>query len=66
MASSDLDLARILHCSWVATVEWYDTIESTNDRAKQLAIRRAGPLPALIVAGRQTAGRGRGTRRWWT
>lgn len=47
----------------VPTVEVHARIGSTNDRA--LALARAGsPLPALVLADRQSAGRGSRGRRW--
>lgn len=47
----------------VPTVECHARIGSTSDRA--LALARAGsPLPALVLADRQSAGRGRRGRRW--
>lgn len=47
----------------VPTVEVHARIGSTSDRA--LALARAGsPLPALVLADRQSAGRGRRGRRW--
>ncbi len=61
-----LDVGQILRQTFVATVELHRTIGSTNDRAKQCAAERGLELPLLIVAGRQTAGRGRGANRWWT
>ncbi len=52
--------------TFVARVEHHARLGSTNDRAKQCAAEGAGPLPLLIVADEQTAGRGRGANRWWT
>jgi BirA family biotin operon repressor/biotin-[acetyl-CoA-carboxylase] ligase len=45
---------------------WFPRLRSTNDHAA--AMRRAGRLyaPAVVLAGRQTAGRGRGTNTWWS
>ena len=39
-------------------VHWYDTIDSTNTRAKELA-REGAPHGTVLIAGTQTAGRGR-------
>jgi BirA family biotin operon repressor/biotin-[acetyl-CoA-carboxylase] ligase len=41
-------------------------LRSTNDHAAEL--RRRGTLyaPAVVLAGRQTAGRGRGAHAWWS
>jgi len=61
-----LDLARLRNDRRLAHVEWHDTLPSTNDYALQLAGREELPTPLLIVAGEQTAGRGRGNNRWWS
>jgi len=46
--------------------EQHVELDSTNNRAAQLATDASVPLPALIVTERQTAGRGRGANRWWS
>ena len=61
-----LDTARLIDKTFVARVEHHATLGSTNDRAKECVAEGAGPLPLLIVADEQTAGRGRGGNRWWT
>lgn len=45
---------------------WYPTLHSTSDQAAEL--RRRGELfaPAIVLAGEQTAGRGRGSNSWWS
>src|SRR4051812_14782833 len=45
---------------------WFPVVRSTNDRAAEL--RAAGKLyaPAVVLAGHQKAGRGRGTNTWWS
>ena len=47
-------------------LHWFPTLRSTNDHAAVL--RRRGKLfaPAAVLAGRQTAGRGRGAHAWWS
>jgi BirA family biotin operon repressor/biotin-[acetyl-CoA-carboxylase] ligase len=47
-------------------LHWFSTLRSTNDHAA--AMRRAGRLyaPSIVLTGRQTAGRGRGSRAWWS
>ncbi len=61
-----LDSVRLMRETFVARVEYHPTLDSTNDRAKRLAARGVRELPLLVVADCQTAGRGRGARRWWT
>ncbi|MBS0266709.1 MAG: biotin--[acetyl-CoA-carboxylase] ligase [Planctomycetes bacterium] len=56
----------IRSASFVRQVEWHDTIGSTNDRGNELAKNRELETPLLIMAGEQTAGRGRGGNRWWS
>jgi BirA family transcriptional regulator, biotin operon repressor / biotin---[acetyl-CoA-carboxylase] ligase len=51
--------------TFVAAVEHHHEIGSTNDRAKIRAAENDCPLPLLVLADRQTAGRGRGGNRWW-
>lgn len=47
-------------------LHWFPTLRSTNDHAA--IMRRKGRLfaPAVVLAGRQTAGRGRGSHAWWS
>ncbi|MCA9267970.1 MAG: biotin--[acetyl-CoA-carboxylase] ligase, partial [Planctomycetales bacterium] len=59
------DLATLRRSQSLAALEFHETIESTNDRARDLAAQADAALPALVVAGLQTAGRGRGANRWW-
>jgi BirA family biotin operon repressor/biotin-[acetyl-CoA-carboxylase] ligase len=66
-SSDRLDVALLRAARVVARVEHYETIGSTHDRAHEVArLDDPGPLPLLIVAEQQTAGRGRGANRWWT
>ena len=61
-----MDINRILRETFVVEVEHHDELGSTNDRAMQRAKQGASRLPLLVIADRQTAGRGRGGNRWWT
>ena len=61
-----LDIDRLREATFIARAEHHAVLGSTNDRARQLAGEPAEGLPLLIVADQQTAGRGRGTNRWWT
>ncbi len=56
----------ILAQSFIRHVEIHDELGSTNDRAAELAADADLTLPALILAKRQTAGRGRGKHTWWS
>jgi BirA family biotin operon repressor/biotin-[acetyl-CoA-carboxylase] ligase len=60
------NLRKILEESFVADVEHHAVIGSTSDRAIQRAAFQPLKLPLLILADHQTAGRGRGSNRWWT
>jgi len=65
MADAFLDADEIRRSSFVRHVEIHDELGSTNDRAIELCSGHDIELPALVVARRQTAGRGRGTHQWW-
>ncbi len=43
---------------WQNRIHWFDSIDSTNTRAKQLALQGA-PHGTVLIAGHQTLGRGR-------
>jgi BirA family biotin operon repressor/biotin-[acetyl-CoA-carboxylase] ligase len=50
--------------TFIKHVELFGELPSTNSYALETSTRR--PLPRLIVAARQTAGRGRMGRAWWS
>jgi len=56
----------IVRDSFVRCAESHVEISSTNDRALQLCRDADLETPALVVAERQTAGRGRRGNRWWS
>lgn len=58
-------LERLSRETFVRSVEYYAELESTQDRAVECAGDPAVALPLLVLTARQTAGRGRGVRRWW-
>ncbi|MBN2474729.1 MAG: biotin--[acetyl-CoA-carboxylase] ligase [Pirellulales bacterium] len=66
MDPNRLDIVRVLQETFVARAEHHPTLPSTNDRAMRAAAEAPEMTPLLVVADRQTAGRGRGTHRWWT
>lgn len=57
-------LSRVRAETFVEHVELLDEIASTNDRGLELAADADLPTPALIIAERQTAGRGRSANVW--
>lgn len=61
-----LDTARLIATGLVSRVEHFEELPSTQDRARQRAADADCPLPLLIVADRQSAGRGRQGNSWWT
>lgn len=64
-ARSDLD--RVVVDSFVQCVEYHAELDSTNSRALQIAREEASHGGVtLVLAERQTAGRGRGDNRWWS
>jgi BirA family biotin operon repressor/biotin-[acetyl-CoA-carboxylase] ligase len=60
------DLDRIQASALVARVDYHESLGSTSDRSLELAAAGEAPLPLLVLAARQTGGRGRGTNRWWS
>jgi len=54
-----------LRAAGFATVEVLATAESTMIRSRELAADPGCPLPAAVIADRQTAGRGRRGAAWW-
>jgi BirA family biotin operon repressor/biotin-[acetyl-CoA-carboxylase] ligase len=60
-----IDAVRVIRDTSLARVEYHPTLDSTNNRAAECAAQGAVELPLLIVAEEQTAGRGRGGKRWW-
>ncbi|MCE9548084.1 MAG: biotin--[acetyl-CoA-carboxylase] ligase, partial [Planctomycetia bacterium] len=65
MALDEQQLALLSAETFVRTVEQHAEISSTSDRAIALAGSADVELPLLVLADRQTAGRGRGANRWW-
>src|SRR5262245_15118364 len=64
-----IDTSSILERTFVGHAEHHPLLDSTQSRARQLAEAngaQAVALPALVLADKQTAGRGRAENRWWT
>jgi len=60
------DLARIDASGLVGHIDHHESLGSTSDRALELAAAGENRLPLLVLCEQQTAGRGRGTSRWWS
>jgi BirA family biotin operon repressor/biotin-[acetyl-CoA-carboxylase] ligase len=65
MSSPFLDADRLMRETCLADVRLFPSLRSTNDYAHTAAAESI-PLPLLIAAEDQTAGRGRGANRWLT
>lgn len=64
---SPADFQRVLAETFVDRVDYRPEMPSTNTRALELASDAPeGRSCSLILAERQTAGRGRGTNSWWS
>ncbi|HEV3004439.1 MAG TPA: biotin--[acetyl-CoA-carboxylase] ligase, partial [Pirellulales bacterium] len=61
-----IDIPRLVAGSFIARAEHYAALPSTQDRAHEEAANPFAALPLLVVADRQTAGRGRNGNSWWT
>lgn len=61
-----VDADRLRALPALAAVEHHTEIGSTNDRALEVIQQPDLATPLLVLADRQTAGRGRGAHRWWS
>jgi BirA family transcriptional regulator, biotin operon repressor / biotin---[acetyl-CoA-carboxylase] ligase len=64
--ANTFNLARLRQGLKPFKLHWFPRLRSTNDHAAEL--RRRGKLfaPAVVLTGRQIAGRGRGSNSWWS
>jgi len=64
--ANSFNLARLRQELKPFKLHWFPRLRSTNDHAAEL--RRRGELfaPAVVLTGRQIAGRGRGNNSWWS
>lgn len=60
-----VDIEQLLAETILEGAEWHSSVESTNSLALKCAADASCKTPYLIGASEQTAGRGRGTNRWW-
>jgi BirA family biotin operon repressor/biotin-[acetyl-CoA-carboxylase] ligase len=61
-----IDASHLISATWIDAVEHRLELDSTQDLARSAAEVLPWDRSLLVVADRQTAGRGRGTNRWWT
>jgi BirA family biotin operon repressor/biotin-[acetyl-CoA-carboxylase] ligase len=59
------ELARIRDETFVRTIEYHDSLDSTSVLAVELLNPLLQDAPALVLTASQTAGKGRGSNRWW-
>lgn len=64
-ARDPIEKAWLRVAAGLATVEVLTEASSTMDRARQIAAHSDSPLPAVVIADRQTDGRGRRGAAWW-
>ena len=64
--NQNLQPARLRLPSFITEVDYAQTVDSTNDVARRRAASLAKDIGLLVIAEEQTAGRGRGSNRWWT
>jgi BirA family biotin operon repressor/biotin-[acetyl-CoA-carboxylase] ligase len=66
MHDCPFDLDHVASSSGIASLEYRAEVGSTNDLAIQLSTDEQRRYPLLVLAGRQTQGRGRSENRWWS
>ena len=59
------DTEHLKQVTKLGTIECHSELESTMDRAKEIAVDISVPLPALVTAIHQKSGRGRRGAGWW-
>ncbi|MCA9196499.1 MAG: biotin--[acetyl-CoA-carboxylase] ligase [Planctomycetales bacterium] len=63
---NEYDVQRLRNDTFVEQVDLLDEVDSTNSyAARKLVAEFTGSTPWLVLAQRQTSGRGRGTNQWW-
>lgn len=62
----DLEPSRLRLPSFLSVVDYARVADSTNDVARRRATELTKDVGLLAIAEEQTAGRGRGSNRWWT
>ena len=59
-------LDEIEGLGYFKSIDWIESIDSTNKQLVQAVRRQSVELPSLIVTDRQIAGVGRGSNQWWS
>ncbi len=59
-------LDEIGELGYFKSIEWADSVDSTNKQLVQSVRQQSILLPALMAADRQTTGVGRGNHQWWS
>ncbi|MDA0833192.1 MAG: biotin--[acetyl-CoA-carboxylase] ligase [Planctomycetota bacterium] len=62
----EFDLLGIERGTFLKRIDYHDEIDSTNTRGVALCSADDVETPLLILAEKQTQGRGRGNNRWWS
>jgi len=64
--ATSFDLERIIADTFVEQIQYHETIDSTSTAALATSGQVDLRPPLLVLAGQQTAGRGRGSNTWWS
>ena len=59
-------LDEIEELGYFKSIEWANSVDSTNKQLIRLVRQEAISLPALLAADQQSAGMGRGSHPWWS
>jgi len=59
-------LDEIAGLGYFKSIDWVESIDSTNKQLVQSVRQQSTSLPALVVADRQSSGVGRGSHQWWS
>ena len=62
---SKIGLDQLQLETFINEVDFHPELASTQTRASQLCQQRTHAAPTLVLAERQTQGRGRGSNQWW-
>jgi len=63
--SDPIDTEALARAAHLGTIEHHAEVGSTMDRARELAVDPQVAVPAVVIADRQMAGRGRRGAGWW-